>query len=260
MTTNINQIFETSTESLSSLTLNQDFYYIPPYQRQYSWSEEDVQRLFESIATAFIELGQDAESFTFLGTIITIKDRSFKSIPAVDRPNLPASVQLVIDGQQRLTTLFILILALHERLRQSYEKVKNLEDFEKSPLIEAYINLVAVTMNQIGEILVSYQFAGVDRRIPYMRIVRAFDDTWSRDEKQNKYESPIANLIYEYAITLQSFDLNRPQRIFNPRSYPTGSEKGVCRSRFIEIRKMLSDVRSIGIGETQISFKDRCAV
>lgn len=256
MTTNINQIFETSTETLSSLTLNQDFYYIPPYQRQYSWSEEDVQRLFESIATAFIELGQDAESFTFLGTIITIKDRSFKSIPAVDRPNLPASVQLVIDGQQRLTTLFILILALHERLRQSYEKVKNLEDSEKTDLIKAYTDLVAVTMNQIGEILVSYQFAGVDRRIPYMRIVRAFDDTWSRDEKQNKYESPIANLIYEYAITLQSFDLNRPQRIFNPRSYPTGSEKGVCRSRFIEIRKMLSDVRSIGIGETQISFKE----
>ena len=256
MNVNISRIFETSTETLSTLTLNQDFYYIPPYQRQYSWSEEDVLRLLESIALAFIELGQDSESFTFLGTIITIKDRSFKSIPVADRPNLPASVQLVIDGQQRLTSLLLLIIALHERLRQSYEKVKNLEDSKKTSLITAFTDLVAVTMMQIGDILVSKQFAAPDRYIPYVRLVRAFDDTWSRDEKRNKYDSPIANLIYDYAVTLKSFDLNSPQKAFNPKAYPTNSEKVVCRSRFIEIKKMLSDIRSVGIGETQISFKE----
>lgn len=256
MNANINQIFETSTETLSSLTLNQDFYYIPPYQRQYSWGEEDVLRLLESIALAFIDLGQDSESFTFLGTIITIKDRSFKSIPVADRPNLPASVQLVIDGQQRLTSLLLLIIALHERLRQSYERVRNIEDSKKTPLLIAFTDLVAVTMMQIGDILISKQFAPPDRHIPYVRLVRAFEDTWSRDEKRNKYDSPIANLIYEYAVTLQSFDLNTTQKTFNPKAYPSGSEKGVCRSRFIEIKKMLSDIRSVGIGETQISFKE----
>ena len=76
---------------------------IPDYQRPYAWSEEECQNLWEDIFTFAIP-DDDATKFNseeeyYLGPIVTFKNDSGKLE--------------VIDGQQRLTTIMLLLRAFH---------------------------------------------------------------------------------------------------------------------------------------------------
>jgi uncharacterized protein with ParB-like and HNH nuclease domain len=84
---------------------------IPDYQRPYAWNEEQCQALWDDIF-AFSFPGNDYEAFDdneeyFLGSIVTYKNEKGKSE--------------VIDGQQRLTTLMLI-------LRAFYDKFANMQD------------------------------------------------------------------------------------------------------------------------------------
>jgi Protein of unknown function DUF262/Protein of unknown function (DUF1524) len=76
-------------------------YKIPNYQREYSWTQAQWQALVDDL------LAEDAENGHFLGTIITIN--ATKEVVA-------GSIAEVIDGQQRLTTLTLLLLAMYIKL------------------------------------------------------------------------------------------------------------------------------------------------
>ncbi|MBM5000985.1 DUF262 domain-containing protein [Vibrio parahaemolyticus] len=84
---------------------------IPDYQRPYAWNEEQCQTLWDDIFLfSFPE--NDFEAFDeneeyFLGSIVTYKNESGRSE--------------VIDGQQRLTTLMLI-------LRAFYDKFANMQD------------------------------------------------------------------------------------------------------------------------------------
>lgn len=73
---------------------------IPDYQRPYAWTEEQAQELFNDLISAVKDADAGGSSSQyFLGSIVLIKnDRETKAI--------------VVDGQQRLTTLTILFAVL----------------------------------------------------------------------------------------------------------------------------------------------------
>lgn len=84
---------------------------IPDYQRPYAWEAKECQQLWEDIFS-FAFPDDDYEKFNnddeyYLGTIVTFKN--------------PNSKLEVIDGQQRLTTLMLL-------LRAFYAKFGNMKD------------------------------------------------------------------------------------------------------------------------------------
>src|SRR5262249_38615939 len=73
---------------------------IPPYQRPYAWEQDQTRELLDDLLVA--AENQDASGGVyFLGSIVLIK-----------LPNEPAA--RVIDGQQRLTTLTILLSILRD--------------------------------------------------------------------------------------------------------------------------------------------------
>lgn len=71
-------------------------YIIPTYQRPYAWTHVEARELFSDLHDFFLNESDDTY---FLGSIVLIKDEG--------RPHAE-----VIDGQQRLTTLTILLAAL----------------------------------------------------------------------------------------------------------------------------------------------------
>ncbi len=84
---------------------------IPDYQRPYAWDEEQCQTLWDDIFLFSFpdnnyEAFDDNEEY-FLGSIVTYKNNNGKSE--------------VIDGQQRLTTLMLI-------LRAFYDKFANMQD------------------------------------------------------------------------------------------------------------------------------------
>lgn len=74
---------------------------IPPHQRDYAWTEEQVDQLFSDLEAAF-----RATSEYFLGTIVAIE-------------NIETSELNVVDGQQRLTTTYLLLTAIRDYLNEN---------------------------------------------------------------------------------------------------------------------------------------------
>lgn len=97
---------------------------IPDYQRPYAWEEPECQTLWEDIFN-FAFPDRDYSKFDrnkdeyFLGPIVTFKNESNK--------------MEVIDGQQRLTTLMLLLRAFYEKFgnMQDENSKKTRENLEK---------------------------------------------------------------------------------------------------------------------------------
>lgn len=85
--------------------LFKDFYAVPSFQREYVWKEEQVDALLEDIYDAlFDERGVPVDTEYFIGSVVVY--------PESDK------VYQLIDGQQRTTTLFIVLCAMRDLLRQ----------------------------------------------------------------------------------------------------------------------------------------------
>lgn len=77
-----------------------DFYEVPPFQREYVWEEDQVKALLDDVHEAlFDENGSPIDTEYFIGSIVTYLD---------------GDVFQLIDGQQRLTTLFIVLCAIRD--------------------------------------------------------------------------------------------------------------------------------------------------
>lgn len=94
-------------------------YFIPKYQREYIWGKRNWELLFDDIV--------NNEKEHFLGSIICINNKD----DALDADKLE-----LIDGQQRMTTLSILLAVLYKHLK---EKIK--EDPENEDLTTDLVNL-----------------------------------------------------------------------------------------------------------------------
>lgn len=98
---------EATQAQLLSLLDGKKQFTIPIYQRTYSWQIKQCQQLFDDI----VRVGNDSSELShFIGSIVYFKPGTS---PITSVPEL-----LVIDGQQRLTTVSLLLLALTHFLRE----------------------------------------------------------------------------------------------------------------------------------------------
>ncbi|WP_297986981.1 DUF262 domain-containing HNH endonuclease family protein [uncultured Oscillibacter sp.] len=76
---------------------------IPEYQRPYAWTDEQVETLFEDLwEFSAISGGTERDGSYFLGSIVSYENED--------------SEQEIIDGQQRITSLFLLLRAIYTKL------------------------------------------------------------------------------------------------------------------------------------------------
>jgi hypothetical protein len=95
--------------------LSSRLFRIPEYQRAYSWTGEERQELFSDIKNTFAK-GDDAEHF--MATVVCLRRK--KQTIGTDE----FQVLEVVDGQQRLTTLIILVKAIRLALSTN-DKAEN---------------------------------------------------------------------------------------------------------------------------------------
>lgn len=87
-------------------------YSIPVYQRNYEWSAEQCEKLFEDILQA-----HEQDRYHFTGSVVYSLLKTENKI----------DYYVIIDGQQRLTTIYILIKALIDVAETEGEKAELLE-------------------------------------------------------------------------------------------------------------------------------------
>ncbi len=87
---------------------------IPEYQRPYAWSDEQVETLFEDLWEFTAGSGGTENNGSyFLGSIVSYENDDGE--------------QEIIDGQQRITSLFLLLRAIYTRLTDTLESERTAE-------------------------------------------------------------------------------------------------------------------------------------
>lgn len=94
---------------LSLLGASNVLYMIPVYQRKYAWDEEDCRVLWDDI----IRAGKQGKPH-FIGSVLHIPEGE-STITGTKR-------HLLIDGQQRMTTMSLLLEAFIEYLEEDPER------------------------------------------------------------------------------------------------------------------------------------------
>lgn len=89
-------------------------FYIPYYQRNYSWDDENAKKLITDIFAAVRRTLSKPTHALFLGTVILHDEKNPKLGTHFDTPNLLTKVSNVVDGQQRITSLAILACVFAE--------------------------------------------------------------------------------------------------------------------------------------------------
>ena len=84
-------------------------YRVPLFQRTYSWEEENWQKLWDDLLEVY---GLETPRTHFMGAIVTL--------PIPDSPE-HVNKFMLIDGQQRLTTLMTLLSVIREKAPESSE-------------------------------------------------------------------------------------------------------------------------------------------
>jgi uncharacterized protein with ParB-like and HNH nuclease domain len=105
--------------NLSVAGVFQDFYNVPNFQREYVWKKDNVKKLledlFEGLDLYEAEENIDSSEY-FLGSIVVCPDHTDDK----------KTFQL-IDGQQRLTTIYLVFCAIRENIYKLGDKSKAIE-------------------------------------------------------------------------------------------------------------------------------------
>src|SRR6478609_11211988 len=104
-------------------------YQVPLYQRTYSWTRPQLERLWSDLLKLAEDRVDDALATHFIGSLVL----------APSPTNGPTGVQefLVVDGQQRLTTLSVLLCAIRDH-RAETEHAEHLDRMNQQYLINKW--------------------------------------------------------------------------------------------------------------------------
>ena len=118
-------IYKSEAENIFSLT--DKTYQIPLYQRAYAWEDEQIEQLIEDISDAA------EDSNYYLGSLVVADKGQYYE---------------VIDGQQRLTTLMLLLYCID---KDGYERVKTKLRFACREMSNYTLDNLDGIMNKVQE-------------------------------------------------------------------------------------------------------------
>ena len=203
-------------------------FYVPAYQRPFTWDDEKVDRFFESVALGMDRAEKDSDGTAFIGTAICLDSTDKKLIiPKVARKHIPTEVYHIIDGQQRLTLLIATSLALHNFIRLNAGVVQNSK-------------LAALCKKEKKRLASMFECDPFQNGVRYPRMLRCFEDEWSASGK--KYRSPLGGLCADYSKFHRS---NKGAVVYIPEYPDVSSEDDVAeksRAAFIRADKRIRDI------------------
>ena len=112
----VNNLLDTSTVSLSDIIGNGKTYTVPPYQRDYSWKRDQWEDLWNDIESIY-----STGNVHYMGSVVL--------------QNMGEKEYHVIDGQQRFSTLTLIVLAIINQLYKLISQEIDVEKNEKRILI-----------------------------------------------------------------------------------------------------------------------------
>lgn len=128
--------------------LERRLFRIPDYQRAYSWETRQREDLFSDIEKLIAR--RRADYHHFLSTVVCIKTSEREAVGTREY-----EVLHVVDGQQRLTTLIILLKAISKRLLRGTREEKDEAETLERLLVKGSKELVLIQTNHDTSMLCS---------------------------------------------------------------------------------------------------------
>ncbi|EPT9249984.1 DUF262 domain-containing protein [Photobacterium damselae] len=196
-------------------------FYMPAYQRPYSWEETHIKDLFADCENVFRNLLDSPDAIIFLGSILSVDDSAATTIFPIAKRQTPIHIKLIIDGQQRLSTLTLIIMCLNEKLRILLPHLKKAIEAEKNDddILDALENL----RESVSQLIIDTSNFSIETTAEHAvykylpKIIRSQVDCWGKDENKAQYESPISELLIAYqrhiveqseSVIFKPFDLS----------------------------------------------------
>ncbi|UFN46439.1 DUF262 domain-containing protein [Nocardioides okcheonensis] len=191
-TTDVDALFKPTSASVRQLLSDLvGGFSIPSYQRPYRWLPADMRRLCEDLIAGLDRLVKDPSAVAFVGAIITV------SGAGDDHPTTPSDARQIIDGQQRLTTVVMLAVALHEYLGRIHVKLGR-DTTLPATETEWFNEHISEVRGQLYLCLSDQKSYGDEDFKKLPKLTRGITDRWSNRASTARYLSPIANLIHGY--------------------------------------------------------------
>lgn len=143
--------------SLTELLHRETQFYIPIFQRNYAWDSKNCKKLFDDIISIAKDTNRPCH---FIGSIIYLSTNPFSS-----------SIKecAVIDGQQRLTTISLLLLALADYSKEYYKTKDEYEDSETCE--EKLKNKYLVNQYAKANLYSKLMLTGIDNKV-YLHLLK----------------------------------------------------------------------------------------
>lgn len=148
---------------------------IPIYQRKYSWERKQCEQLFKDIE----RIGQSDKKSHFIGSLV------FQSYRG------RISTLVIIDGQQRITTLSLIMAALARYLVENPE-AQNIIDYDAEYIVNEYL----FNVNRKGEMRYKLLLTDDDDKI-YKKII---DNILPKDEFKFNDNDKSSKLFKSYEL------------------------------------------------------------
>ena len=163
-------------------------YYIPLYQREYSWDRENIDQLMEDICRGVDSTLNDEESIRFMGTLILLTEQNPQTnVEPKDARALPPRIDNVIDGQQRISTFSLLACLLYQRLVEKKAKLS------PDGIFDGLREEIDTKIKRLQELFSVDITRGKPERKPI--IIRGSEDCWSFDGKEDDYYKSKTSLV-----------------------------------------------------------------
>lgn len=181
-------------------------FYVPLYQRPYSWDENNVEQLMDDLVTGIETMLTDENSIAFLGTVILCQEQNKKNIEPVDPSSLPSVIFNVVDGQQRISTIALFATRLYRSTKKFLNQIETNEE-----LAEA----VDILEGQLETLKTFFSFSLTSKKAKPREkpvIVRGNLDKWTLDGQDNCYSAPVSNYLAQFISSLDSGGIDIPDK------------------------------------------------
>ena len=199
----------------------QDKYVVPIYQRKYSWTDKEIEQLLEDI------INREENDKYFLGTLTVDKkeDGSYE----------------VIDGQQRLTTLCLIMIYLNKHIDGLDKNIDNMPSFEARQIYDNAIN--SLKNIKENEEITGYEDNVKEIYDGYRCIENYFKNN---DSNSDKFLKKLDNTFLVRVQVPKNTDLNHYFEIMNTRGEQLELHH-IAKAKFLDVIKDIEDKKTASI-------------
>ena len=160
-------------------------FFIPSYQRGYRWTEQQVKDLLEDIWEFAKKKKQEYEFYCLQPLVVKLMSNNDKQKAQL---NINEEWYEVIDGQQRLTTIFLILSSLKEAISKPTDLYELKYQRESKDFnVARFLNNISVS-NEINDSYIDFF---------YMSSAFKIIDSWLKSNKVNKDDFCNALLKYD---------------------------------------------------------------